>query len=263
MRSVWSKTLFDRRRAIFWWSLGFVLLTTAIVSIYPSVRDSPELDELTRRLPAGLKALIGERSLTSPVGYVQSRLFQLLVPLLLLVFAIGQGADAIAGEERRKTLDLLLSNPISRRRVVHQKFVALCLQLMTLGVLLFVSLLVLTAGFDIDLGADGLAAATLNAVLYALCFGAGALAIGAATGSKGAADGVTTSIAAAAYVWESLTAIVPDLDAYSWASPFHYYVASDPLVQGFDALYLLGFTSATAALVVVAGILFSRRDIRI
>ena len=108
MGSVWSKTLFDRRRAIFWWSLGFVLLTTAIISIYPSVRDSPELDELTRRLPAGLKALIGERSLTSPVGYVQSRLFQLMVPLLLLVVAIGQGADAIAGRNaaRRWTCSL-------------------------------------------------------------------------------------------------------------------------------------------------------------
>lgn len=263
MGSVWSKTLFDRRRAIFWWSLGFVLLTTAIVSIYPSVRDSPELDELTERLPAGLKALIGERSLTSPVGYVQSRLFQLMVPLLLLVFAIGQGSDAIAGEERRKTMDLLLANPISRRRIVVEKFLALGLQLVTLGVVLFVSLLLLTAIFDVALGALGLAAATTNAVLFALSFGAAALALGAATGRLGVSVGVATSVAAAAYVWESLAVIVPDLDGYAWASPFHHYVASDPLVQGFDPIYLIGFTAITTVLVVLASVLFSSRDIRI
>ena len=160
-------------------------------------------------------------------------------------------------------MDLLLANPISRSRIVVEKFMALCLQLVTLGVVLFVSLLLLTAIFDVDLGAQGLAAATINAVLFALSFGAAALALGAATGDKGVAGGVATSVAAAAYAWESITAIVPDLDGYSWASPFHHYVASDPLVQGFDPIFLIGFASITTVLVVVASVLFSNRDIRI
>ena len=68
MHSVWLKTLFDRRRAMMGWTIGFIVLTTAIVSIYPSVRDSPELDQLMERLPDAMKAFIGERSLTSPVS---------------------------------------------------------------------------------------------------------------------------------------------------------------------------------------------------
>ena len=40
-----------------------------------------------------------------------------MVPLLLLIAAIGAGAGAIAGEEERGTLDLLLSLPVSRRRL--------------------------------------------------------------------------------------------------------------------------------------------------
>ena len=262
MTSVWSKTLFDRRRAMFWWGLGFVVLTAAIISIYPSVRNSPELDELTERLPDALKALIGERSLTSPVGYVQSRLFQLMVPLLLLVNAIGQGSDAVAGEEQRRTMDLLLANPISRAHVVADKFLALCAQLAALGLLLFVSLAVLTELFDVDLGLVGLAAASINAVVFALVFGAGALALGAATGRKAAAVGIATSLAAAAYVWESLAALVPSLADYSWLSPFHHYTASDPLVRGFDINYLAGFLLAVAALLAVAIVGFNRRDLR-
>ena len=44
-----------------------------------------------------------------------------MVPLLLLVAAIGAGARAIAGEEERGTLDLLLSTPVSRRRLALEK----------------------------------------------------------------------------------------------------------------------------------------------
>jgi ABC-type transport system involved in multi-copper enzyme maturation permease subunit len=54
-----------------------------------------------------------------------------LAPLLFLIFAIGQGSGAIAGEEERGTLDLLLANPRSRVRIVLEKFGALAL--MTLG----------------------------------------------------------------------------------------------------------------------------------
>ena len=48
-----------------------------------------------------------------------------MVPLLLLIAAIGAGARATAGEEERGTLDLLLANPISRRRLVLEKLAAL------------------------------------------------------------------------------------------------------------------------------------------
>lgn len=262
IRSVWSKTLFDRRRALLWWSVGFVLLTTAILSIYPSVRDSPELDQLTQRLPEALKAFIGERSLTSPVGYVQSRLFQLMVPLLLLGLAIGQGADAIAGEEQRRTMDLLLANPISRGRVVLDKFLALCAQLVVLGSILFVSLLVLTSIFDVDLSVVGLAAASANAVIFALVLGSAALAWGAATGHRGSAVGIVTSVAAAAYVWESLSALVPAINDYAWLSPFHHYVVAHPLARGFSLPFLASFVSAAVVLELFAAYSFSRRDLR-
>ena len=47
-----------------------------------------------------------------------------MVPLLLMIAAIGAGAGAIAGEEERGTLELLLANPLSRRRLVLEKTAA-------------------------------------------------------------------------------------------------------------------------------------------
>jgi len=261
VHSVWSKTLFDRRRAIVWWGLGFVLLATVVTALYPSIKNSPELDRLVERLPAGFRALIGERSLTSPVGYVQSRLFQLIVPLLFLVLAIGQGGDAIAGEERRNTMDLLLANPISRARVVGEKFLALCIQMVILDSVLFVTLWIAFQVFGVAIGVGLLAAALLNVLLFGLAFGAGALAVGGTTGHRGAALGVAAAVAAAAYVWETIAAVVPELTSYAWISPFHHYVASDPLARGFDVAVVVSFASASLVLLAVAIVAFARRDV--
>ena len=49
----------------------------------------------------------------------------ILAPLVLLIFAIGAGAGAVAGEEERGTLDLVLAHPVRRRDFVLQRFAAL------------------------------------------------------------------------------------------------------------------------------------------
>jgi ABC-2 type transport system permease protein len=39
-------------------------------------------------------------------------------PLLLIIYSVAAGASAIAGEEDRRTLDLLLASPVSHTRVI-------------------------------------------------------------------------------------------------------------------------------------------------
>lgn len=48
----------------------------------------------------------------SPEGYLNGQYFNLLAPLLLLIFAIGFGARTLAGEEREGTLELVLATPV-------------------------------------------------------------------------------------------------------------------------------------------------------
>jgi ABC-2 type transport system permease protein len=111
------------------------------------------------------------------------------------------------------------------------------------------------------IGAGRLAAAVLDATLLALLFGALALAVGSAMGRRAAAIAVPAAAAVAAYVVNALGVLVPALGPLQKASPFHLYVAADPLHHGVslghDAL-LLG-----AALLVAAAAPFTlaRRDL--
>jgi len=123
--------------------LGLIGFVALIVSVYPTVHSNPSLNKLAQDYPQALKAFIafgGQVDYTTPAGYLGIELFSLMVPLLLMIAAIGTGAGAIAGEEERGTLELLLANPVSRARVVLEKSAALALEIAALGLVLWLAL---------------------------------------------------------------------------------------------------------------------------
>jgi ABC-2 type transport system permease protein len=261
MDSILRKSLFERKRSLIWWSIGLFLFVLMTVSLYPTVRDSTGMDELLDELPAAFKAFVGERSFTSPLGYLQGRLFQLMAPLLFMVFAIGRGADAIAGEEQRHTMELLLSNPITRSRVVLEKFAAIAIEMLVLGAVLAGSLIILAPPFGLDLSFEHYLSATLCVILLAMAFGGSALLIGSATGRKGLAVGLASAIAASTYVFESIATVATDVDRYAWVSPFDHYFDADALASVFPVSFITGYTVAVALLVSASVWAFGRRDV--
>jgi ABC-2 type transport system permease protein len=262
--SVLLKALNDSRRALAWWSLGLMALVAMMVSVYPSVRGNDSLNRLVQDYPEALKAFIafgGTVDYTSAAGYLGSELFSFMVPLLLIVAAIGAGARGIAGEEDHGTLDLLLANPISRRRLVVEKLGALVAQLAGLAIGLWSALAIGTTLAGMDIGAGRLAAATLDAALLALLFGALALLVGSATGRHGIAVAVPAAAAVAAYLVNALAAIVGALEPAQKASPFYHYVAGDPLRHGLALDHTALLVVLALALAVMAPIAFGRRDL--
>ncbi len=206
-----------------------------MVAVYPSIRDNPALDQLTEDYPEALKAFVafgGEFDYTSGAGYLGSELYSFMIPLLLLVAAVGAGARAIAGEEERGTLELLLANPVSRSRIVLEKLAALVFELVVLGLVLWIALLVGVRLVDMEISAVNLGAATALAVALALLFGCVALLVGSASGHRGRAIGIASAGAVAAYFLTSLAPLVDALEPFQKLSPYYYYSSGDPLRAG-------------------------------
>ena len=264
LRNAFLKTLRDARRAIAWWTLGLIAMTALMVAVYPSVRDNPDLNKMVEDYPDAFKAFLGlgeNVDYTSPAGYLNSELFSFMVPLLLLVAAIGAGARATAGEEERGTLDLLLANPISRRRLVLDKLAALLAEIVVLALVLWLALVIGAAAVGMHISAAHLAAAITAAALLATAYGAIALFLGALLGRRGAAIGITAAGAVAAYLLSSLAELVTFLEPLRVASPFYHYAANNALQAGLAPAHIavllaLALVAACAALVA-----FERRDL--
>jgi ABC-2 type transport system permease protein len=261
------RALRDSRRSAAWWALGMVALVAFTVAFYPSVRDNPTFDELIEDLPEAMRALVGVQDgipLTSPPGYLHGRLYAVMVPVLLLTFGIGHGAKAIGGSEADGTLELLLANPVTRRRVVAERYATLVLLLAGIAGVLTLSLLVLgpLVGLLDGVGITRLLSASAAAFCIALLHTTLAFAVGAATGRPGPAVALATAAASAGYLLQSLTAASDRLRSLEVLSPWHWYLDRNVLAEGVAPAAVAVPLVGAAVLFAVAAWRFDRRDLR-
>ena len=199
--------LLARRRAVAGYALGMAVYALVIVAIYPEFEHSTSLDNITKNTPA-LAALFGAiGSLTSPSGWLNVNLYANVFPLLVLLVTVGYGASCLAGQDGDRTLGLIATLPISRRRIVVQKALAMVGQAAVI-VVVVAACVAVGRIFHVTVSPNHLIGASAGVLLLGIDLGLVALAVGAATGSRGVAIGVATAMAAASYLVSSLAPVV-------------------------------------------------------
>ena len=125
LRSVLLKTVRDQRRSLLAWAVSILLLVMMYGAFWPSIRDQPSMNDYLTNLPEALRSLftMSGADISTPTGYVQIELLSFIGPIVVILYAVSAGNAAVAGEEDRHTMDLLLANPISRTRLVLDKVV--------------------------------------------------------------------------------------------------------------------------------------------
>ena len=108
-----------------------------------------------------------------------------MLPLFVLVLAIGSGARAFAGEEDAGRLELVLSYPVRRSRAVLAKGAAIAVEVAVVCAVILAALALLDPVFGLDLGAGKSASALLGLAVVGILHGWLALAVGTAVPSRG------------------------------------------------------------------------------
>ena len=267
LRNVLVKTLRDQRRSLLFWAIGLVALAAFLAGFYPTIKDNDVFQKMVETYPEEMKGLLGvseTSDITSGVGWLNVEAFGFMVPLLFVVFAVMAGSAAIAGEEGRGTLEVLLTEPIDRGRLVLEKFGAMVLATAALGVVLGVALAIgaVSAGMD-DVSMWNLTGITLSVVLLGLVFGALAFAVGCITGKSATAGGVSAAVAVVTYLPSAMSGTVELLAPTKWVSPFFYYNGAEPLANGLDPVHALVLLLATVVLGAIGYWGFRRRDLAV
>lgn len=255
----------DRARGLLWWGSGMFALVASSAALYPSVRDAEGFDDIYAQLPKAVRALFGaDVSINAPAGYLNARHFSSLFPLILLFFAIGLGARAIAGHEEDGTLETTLALPIDRVRLAVERFAAVQALVVLYGAFTAAVVLVLAAPFGLmeGIGALDIVVASATVTAMGMFHAALAFAVGAATGRRMQAIGVSASIAVVGYILHGAAAAAPSLHWLRLVSPWYWFIGRNTLVQGAEPAGVL-LPLVGAAVLAAAGIrAFRGRDLR-
>lgn len=247
----------DRRRALLAWGLPLGLMSAFIVAIFPSIEDA--LGKAIRDYPTELKEAFSIGELATVEQYLEAEMLSLIVPLAVGYLAARSVAGGLSGAAESGRLEVLLSAPISRRRLVGASFAATAVELASVLVV-SVALTMLGswlsgAGLALGPALAGFANVWPLALLFA---GLGIVVTGFSLRTS-VVTGSVAGVLVAMYVIDLIGRLDSSLDWIRYGSVFKYY--GNAIEDGIEPIAFGGVTLAAVALAAFGAAMFERRDI--
>lgn len=263
MMGVFTKTLNDKKWFIFGWSLGFVFLAGLMVTFFPSMKIEGALDELLKSMPPAMQGFVGNLAdLREFSTYLASQMFDIRMQILGGVMAIVLALGLTVGDEDAGTMRTTLALPVSRTKLLIQKWLALVL---IIGVVVGASGLGVlaiqpTIGEAVDLGVLGrlLVMAWLVTVAIATVTFAAAMA----TGSRSLSTTVGVLVVATSFIISTFSQGVDWLKDFEPISVYYYYPAVDIAKDAIKVSDVLVLSAIALVPLVVSWVLFRQRDVK-
>jgi ABC-2 type transport system permease protein len=258
VRTLVAHQLRSRVRSIVIWGVALGALGALYVALFPSM--SSLLEQYVRGAPEQMQQFMGGSQ--GPITiekWLEMEFVNVLIPVALPFLVMIIGARAIAGSEERKTLDLLLSNPVPRWHIVAGSVVTMAVSLAGVLVIAWVLTYVAVPLAGVDLGPGRLAAGL--AALWPMCllFGTLALLASALLRRPALAVVIPAVILIAMYVIDGLAQVSKTVEPLRVLSLFYHL--GRPLEGDFPWTAVLLMLVGVCALTGAAMGAFARRDI--
>ena len=167
--SIWLKTASDYQT--------LVLITAAVMFLVQGVMMGPMYASIPEetlatfdQFPEQLIALFGGGDLSTPEGWYSLETFGLMAPGAVILVTVVMGASALAGEESRRTMALLLACPISRNRIVLEKVIPMVFYAVLVGFITFAGVSIGSLIPDLGMSIGNIAATATLQTLVGLVF---------------------------------------------------------------------------------------------
>ena len=258
--AILTVTLIQRWRSIVLWSSSMLLIALMFTGLYDSFQS--EIASMIEAVPAPMQAFYGvdPHNASTPAGWLGLELYGFILPIVLVIIGTGAGGSAIGEEENSGTLELLLSSPVSRTTILVHKTLAIEIQLALVATSVWLGILIGTMLFPFDISLSRVFWASFMAWLLGGLMGCLALSVQSLTQSRSYAIGIGAGILLVSYLANILSTLMNSLDYLRFVSPFYYYGGSDVLITGPYWVHILVLSAVSAALFVLAIIVFSKRD---
>ena len=259
---MFRRWLWSSRWSAIGYGIGAAAYILIIIAFYPTVRaNSAQMDQLLKVYPEALKQAFGIANIGTLAGFLGAEVLNIIWPLIVGVFAIMAGSAVVAQEIDNGTVDLWLSVPERRSRLLLGKIVALAMValLIVLATLAAIWLGAMVVGESFT--ARGYLAAGVSMLALILVM----LAYSALFSSFVSDRGRAGALAAAVTIGGYLAWIIAGMsNSWSWlryVSIFAGYKPQPALASGTFQVGGIGILLGISVVSVVAAlVLFERRD---
>ncbi len=182
--------------------------------------------------------------------------------LMVGFYAAYFGVGSVSRDVERKTMDILLSTPLSRRRLLLERGAAVALAMLLLSVVGGIGVIIGGAQSGVDVPVGDVMAAFIGCWPLLVAIGALSMLLSVLLNDQKAAMGLSFAIVLVSYVLNYASFLSKGLKPLRWATPMGYYDHTGLMLGDWSRWGDVGAMLAlTAVIALLAVWLFQRKEL--
>jgi ABC-2 type transport system permease protein len=234
-----------------------------IVFLFPSIAESGvDFEAYVESLPPAIQeGFVGSASFNTVEGFLSTEMYQFLWLLLLGLYMAYSAGALIAGDIEDDRMDMLLATPVSRSRVLVEKYLALLVPILVVNLVTPFVVFGGLVAIDETIDVASLFAVHVLAVPYLLACASVGLLLSVLVSRASIAQRGGIGVVFGLFMLDTVTTDT-DFDWLGTLSPTRYYSPVEILGDGtYDVAGALLLLAAAVVVLLVSITVFERRDI--
>ncbi|GAB4434708.1 MAG: hypothetical protein Kow00120_01170 [Anaerolineae bacterium] len=262
--AIFKEVLRRSWRQVLYWGIGTSLLIVYVTVLLGDSEMLAAYTDMLSKMPTGFMEIFGLNpdTLGTVEGYLAWAVFS-YAALIIAVFAVIAGLNVTANEEDAGIMDVLLSLPVPRWRVVIEKLAAYSVMLVGIVAMSFVALVLAEQTTEYSVETGLLFQGFLNMIPLNLFVMAFTAFVSALVRGRNTAAVIAIVFVIASYLIDSIGGMLGGgiSDVLRQLSIFHYFDPEPVLHTGLAWPNFLGLLAAAALLLGGSLWAFNRRDV--
>ncbi|MTI47522.1 ABC transporter permease subunit [Sporosalibacterium faouarense] len=265
--NLYLREINKNKKSLMIWTAIIVTLVVMVMAFYPTISAETETYErMLESMPKGFTAAFGVGSLSmgNIFGYYAIEGY-LMITLLGSIYAVMLASGILSKEESDKTIEFLLSKPITRKEIVTNKLLSYITNIIILNI---IATIVLFISFQIfkedDFNMKTFILISIAPLLLHLVFAAIGFLVSVFITKGKKVTPIALGIVLVTYFMGILAELSDKLEFLKYLSPFKYFEAKDIISN--DAIqmkYIALTVIINLVCIVLTYVFYSKKDITV
>ncbi len=219
-----------RRTSLAWYSIGLTAYGWMIIAFFPLIAKNPAYMEIAEDIfTEELMVAFGGAGLeiTTLGGFLSIEYLSLMWVFIAGTAVIMFAASALGGAVEDGTMEVTLSQPVSRTSVAFTRYIGMTVYATALNLVTVLSLYLTGFLHDVEVPFDAMMLLFAACMVVLLAIGGFAFLLSAMSSGKGRTTSISLGVLVAMYLSDLLGSLNSD---YSWLSDislFHYWAPNE------------------------------------
>jgi ABC-2 type transport system permease protein len=264
---IFKRELKRNLKSLIIWSIVLSGLILVTLSVFPQfAQQQKNMAKLLEAYPESIKKAFGmnELNMGDLMGFYGVEIY-MMTTLLGSIYSAILASNILAKEENEKTIEFLLSKPITRSRIVTEKLLAVLVNILIFnGVSTIASIIGFQFAKDPDVPTDTFSLLIAATILLHLTFSAIAFMLSSLMKKTRNILSISLGVVLAAYFMNVMAGISEDLEFLKYFSPFKYVDAASIINDNeIKLLYIFIMVAVILISIVTAYMVYRKKDIAV